>query len=197
MNEVQFDPATHTYRWRGRIYPSVTQVMSRAGLYDAYKSIPAHILENARRIGNEVHAQIHIYHLLQAPFEPSSAPVEGCLHAYERFLSDSQYELIDTEISGVYPLYGYAGTLDSIGYLNGERVLLDIKATAQIYTEAVEIQTAAYAPIWDHGILSIPKWNIERGAIAKRFVLHLKRNARYSLIECVDPLAFSKFLSYM
>lgn len=195
---MTFDPATHTYWWRGRSYPSVTQILQRAGTYDHLKNIPRHILEKARRRGEEVHAQIHLYHLLQAPFKPSSKPVEGCLLAYERFLTDSRYNLVETEISGINPGKGYGGTLDSMGYLNGELSLVDIKATAQIDKPSVEMQTAAYAPIWNEGILSIPKLNsMIRGEIQKRFVLHLKKNGRYSLVECDDPAAYHKFLSYM
>jgi hypothetical protein len=169
--------------------------MQRGGVYAQYDHIPYRILEKARRVGAEVHTQIHLYHLVQAPFDPSSSAVEGCLRAYERFLSTSGYVPIETEMSAVHPLYRYAGTLDSVGFLNGRRSLIDLKATSIVHRESVEIQTAAYKELWDGGIFALAKLNNGRGRIAKRFVLHLKKSGVYDLIECDDIFARDRFLA--
>jgi hypothetical protein len=59
------------------------------------------------------------------------------LDAYRRFIKDSGYETIHTEIEVVHPAWRYCGHPDSIGFLNRARVILDWKNM-----DALDVQPA-------------------------------------------------------
>lgn len=141
MSELAFDEATHTYRWRGAIVPSVTQVLRP--LIDL-SGIPPAVLEAKRDLGTRVHAACQFDaegDLDEATVEDDVAPY---LEAWRRFIAESGAEILSSERRVFNPLYGYAGTLDLELDINGGRWIVDIK-TSIATPLSTGPQTAAYA----------------------------------------------------
>jgi len=190
---ITFDPAMHVYRWRGHSYPSVTQVIDAGGYID-YGHVPPDILKRAAAIGNEVHSAIFMHHLLGMSFDRfAGTPARAYLAGYERFLSETGFQAIENEVVAIEPDLKYAGTLDVVGFLYGARVIIDYKTTSVINKPAVELQTSAYERLWTHGKMNPRYDSLERGDIHARYVLQLRKNARYSLVKCDDPTSFGRF----
>ena len=180
-----FDEANHKYYVDGREIPSVSRVLQFAGVLPNYAAIAQAVVEVARDRGNIVHELIHKHHTDGSSLRAVDEKSDGCLRAYEDFLKVTKYEPIYTEERLYSEVWEYAGTIDSVGWLWSERVLIDLKTTSVIHQEAVELQTAAYLAL-----------HVENHStpIQKRLVLHLKKNGRWSLVPCVDEMAFDRFV---
>lgn len=55
--DIEFDPEWHTYRYNGKLLPSVTQILDDG----EYKYVDKNILEYARKKGTIVHKEIQDY----------------------------------------------------------------------------------------------------------------------------------------
>lgn len=194
---ITLDPATHRYAWRGRTYPSVSEIIRRTGAYDHYNDIPAEYIAKAAKVGDTVHTAIFLYHLLGITFERYDPTVQPMLGAYEQFLSDTGYEVVESELMMLDPDLGFAGTLDQVGFLYGKRTIVDLKTTSSINQPAVELQTAAYEHLWTNGIVNPRYATLSRGPIAQRGVLHLKKTGRYEWVACADRTAFARFCAHL
>jgi hypothetical protein len=135
---------TSAYRIDGERVPSVTKILELAGLVDL-SMIPPDALEHARRRGHEVHEWLELLDqgFIGSDYEPDDW-IRGYVEAYVRFKEDSGFapELIEQIVKN--PLYRYVGTLDRTGKLYGRRVLVDLKAVAQVRPETA-LQTMGYA----------------------------------------------------
>lgn len=141
MTELAFDEATHTYRWRGTVVPSVTQVLRP--LIDL-SGIPPAVLEAKRDLGSRVHAACQYDaegDLNEASVEDDVAPY---LEAWRRFLADTGAVVLASEQRVFSPLYRYAGTLDLELDIKGGLWIVDIK-TSIATPLSTGPQTAAYA----------------------------------------------------
>lgn len=141
MTDLAFDEATHTYRWRGVVVPSVTQVLRP--LIDL-SGIPPAVLEAKRDLGTRVHAACQFDaegDLDEATVEDDVAPY---LEAWRRFLAESDAVILASERRVFNPLYGYAGTLDLELDIGGDLWIVDIKTSIATPLSAGP-QTAAYA----------------------------------------------------
>ena len=163
--EVDFDPDTHTYRVDGVVVPHVTGVLESERLTD-YSHVDPLVLQVAQIRGDFVHKLTALDDkgiLDVATIDPSLAPF---LDAWRKFRRETWFLPGMVEERLFHPVYRYAGTLDRVGLLDGERVLLDIK-TGPILDGAA-LQTAAYA-----ACLPVP--------MDKRMGVRLKDNGTYSV----------------
>lgn len=166
-NELKLDEATHTYTIGNRKLISVTQGIS--------------ILDNRWRDpwylerGRLVHLACEYYdrdELDESTVDPQIRPY---LDAYMKFKEDTKFEVTAIEYQLSHPHFFYAGTLDRIGILNQNEVLIDLKSGAKVDTD--ELQGAGY-------------WELCRAngtSIKKVFDLYLHDNSTYSLIEIKNP----------
>lgn len=106
--------------------------------------------ESAAARGTSVHAIVEAYALGETPaIEPG---LEGYAEQIRRFLDDHQPEFEASEAPVYNTTYNYAGTLDMIVHLGGQRVIVDAKTTDKTpdaksrppYGE-VALQLAAYS----------------------------------------------------
>lgn len=137
---LEFDPASHEYRILGGRVPSVTQVL--APLAD-FSGIPRDVLEAKRDLGQRVHFACQLADeddLDEESIEPDVAPY---LAAWQKFLRESGAVVLANEQRVAEPMLMYAGTLDNVLMLNGEKVLVDKKTSISL-PMAVGPQTAAY-----------------------------------------------------
>jgi hypothetical protein len=184
----EFDPGPHVYRLDGRVVRSVTQVIKAAGGYN-YDGVPAAVLKAKARLGTAVHAAIARMHAGAIPEEAKlglGPEREAYFDSYLAFLFDTGYEVDGSEERYGSLRYGYAGTLDSRGWLWEARTLLDVKCTAALDVTCTGAQTAAYE--W----LLIEN-DVQR--IDARYAVRLTPDARrpYELRELDDPRDWQRF----
>ena len=173
---VQFSEADHSYTVDGVRYPSVTTILSALGFYgDAVK----YFTERSRDRGSFVHKIIQ-YHLAGELDEESIDPVLlGYFQAWLRFEGDTGYSSLANERPLASSVYGFAGTPDHFGYLNGLHSIIDVKSGAPGHAAA--IQTAGYQILIDHP--------------ARRYSLQLMPDGKYKLAEYRDREDRGIFLS--
>jgi hypothetical protein len=129
---LDFDPTSHTYRVNGMVVPSVTQLLDGAGLTPDYKFISREVLAHARARGLHVDACCDL--LDEGDLDWSSVHPEAVpyVESWARFCADYGYEPAAGQVPLYHPQYGYAGTADSIGTLNGSWVVVERKATTKM-----------------------------------------------------------------
>lgn len=183
---LDFDPEDHVYRWRGRVVPSVTQVLDKLA---NFASVPQALLAAAKDRGTHVHAACHFFDDGDLDMSTVAPEYRGYLLAWERFTAECKPSWTHIEMPMYHARYGYAGTPDRIGDLtHGDRRLT--RATVDIKTSEQDsplwgLQTAAYRALHDSSLLS------------PRFTVQLRSDGRYRLLEWPDPADFSTFLALL
>lgn len=173
---IEFDEETHTYRYKGIKYPSVTQVIADAGLYGN----TSYFTDYHRDRGSFTHRIIQ-WHLSGELDEASIEPIlRPYFDAWLRFEKEAGFVSECCEKMLINDLQRFAGTIDHIGHINGHYALIDVK-TGGIYP-ATAIQTAGYAIL-----LKSPG--------VKRFGLQLSAEGKYKLTEFKDWNDGNVFLS--
>ena len=168
--EIDFEPITHTYSVKGRRLPSVSEIMRP--LTDAYYStIPHAVLDNASNRGTRVHEAIEMYDVLGV--EANDKEIKPYLLGYKMAKNVEKFYSIQNEI--MLTNGEYCGTLDIIGQLGKDLVIIDLKATSKINYELIEVQLAGY--------LELAKANGYQ--IEKTYVCHVKPSS-YKFVE-IDP----------
>lgn len=141
----EFDPATHTYHINGRRVPSVTQVLSAAGMTNG-----AYWTPEARDRGTYVARATEILDRDPDDFDWDAVDEDkvGYVRAWERFKYESGCEIVASEQQVYSEAWQFAGTLDRIARLismyepSKLRVLIDIKTGSG--AEWHRFQTAGY-----------------------------------------------------
>jgi hypothetical protein len=151
------------YRLRdGTKVPGVTTIVSRfkdsGGLIRwAYKCGVDGIdidkaRDNAAEAGTIAHDMIDAW-VHGRDWEPdvntSAEMLEKAQKGFEGFLSwaaSTHLDVVETEVSLVSERHRFGGTIDGIGRLNGQTVLLDWKSSNRIYADYI-VQVAAYVKL--------------------------------------------------
>lgn len=177
-HDIFFEEATHTYLVDGREVPSVTTILQPL-TSRAYGKVNPSVLEYAANRGKAVHEALEIYDLggeLEAT--PETA---GYIKAYLEWQQVYKPTWVGVEEIVYDYTSNYIGTLDRVGYLNGQGfAVVDIK-TSQPTKEAlvsVCVQTHAYAEAY--------YWSHEEDAPTdiKRYGLFLKADGSYRFLDC-------------
>lgn len=174
---LDFNAERHEYRWNGAIVPSVTQVI-RAALGDPFGRIPADVLERKRKIGQAAHRACELDSrgdLDEATVHPAVLPY---LQAWQAFVRESGFVVVFAELPFRHDTYGYAGTPDFVGDLNGNRVVCDVKTG--LSGPQAALQTAAYSALV---------------CAQRRFALRALPDGRYKLVEFSSPGDWPDFLA--
>lgn len=129
--------------------PRVTHILETVGLGPDFSHVPADVLDAARIRGSAVHAAIEaiVYGFLDE--SELAEDVIPRLDAYRRFVKDSGYETTHTEIEVVHPAWQYRGHPDSVGWINGKRLIPDWKNSDAVQLESASWQLAAYRAAWN------------------------------------------------
>lgn len=144
----------------------------------------------AADLGTEVHEAIEAW-VLDKPLPEWRPEVEPYMEAVTDWLADFSPHVEMSEASVYNRTRRYAGTLDMIATINGERFLIDFKTGSGIYPEAA-LQMAAYAHaefigLPDGSEAAMPK--VDRAA-----VVHV-RPTHYEFIPVrIDDEVFNAFL---
>src|SRR5262252_506152 len=122
---LTFDAAAHVYELDGEIVPSVTQILTRAGLID-FSHLPGYVREAALERGRVVHQAIHYWNehdLDVEAFGRSFPQYAGYLDAWRSFCDQRAFVAVLNERRIASRRHRVAGTLDCLGTLDRVGVL--------------------------------------------------------------------------
>lgn len=183
--KIDFDEEKHEYRVDGKKVPSVSEILAPLS-EDRYSELNPAVLRQAALRGSAVHEATEI---IDYGGEPEQDPeLMGYVNAYVEFLRTyfPEWEMIER----IVPMYRYlpegypdsenvlyCGTVDRYGTIDKKKCVVDIKTYASMNTDALisaSCQTALYrAALWEQS----------EEIIIKRYVLHLKKDGSYRLID--------------
>jgi hypothetical protein len=174
VSTASFTELGHVYEQDGVIVPSVTQVLTLAGISDV-SGIPSHILEKASAIGTAVHLATELLDREDLELESLDPQIVGYVVGYQKFKEEHEFKprLIEHRIiAGVELPYGMC--VDRVGSLKGGELeaVVDIKTSSRPQPSWA-IQTAAYA----YGL----------GQDYGRLIVHVAKDGTYKLIPHYDP----------
>lgn len=138
---LTFDPVKHEYRDGARVIPSVTQILQPLSNFDF---VDPDVLAAAQAFGTAVHMACELDDngtLDEAALDPELLPY---LQGWRKFVAEHNCRWEAIELRVYHQDMGYAGTLDRVGYVDGDRGLLDIKSGTRLFPSTGP-QTAAYA----------------------------------------------------
>lgn len=143
---IEFLAESHTYLNDGIIRPSVSQILRSTLFPKMYQDVPKEIIENASRFGTNVHKAI------ETGCSEGLRFTEGL--AYKEWLKLKEEQVITPihqELLMAYK-YDYCGTIDMIGTIRSEAVIIDIKTTAKLNTEYLSWQLAFYKYAYEYTV---------------------------------------------
>ena len=187
---LEFDEESHTYWYQGEVIPSVTTIIKAADAGADYSGIPDYILKRAAEIGTDVHKRIELHYLEGSDPVSDDEKANEYLVGFEQFLADDVFECWETERKLACPKYWFSGTVDLVGWVNGELAVIDVKTTSKLHHETVEYQLSAYQYLAEL---------FYEEPIPKRYALHLKKKGsrRYALEPMMsNPGARHQFLKW-
>ena len=182
-SELIFIEKTHQYYLGGTELSSVTTILNQL---NDFGRIPPDVLERKRQIGTAVHKAAELDdagNLDPDSIDPAVAPY---LEGWRKFRRESGFVPEYSEQRVYSTAYQYAGTLDRIGILNNELILLDIKARATDTPETA-LQTAAYAKAWEE--------MTGANLMHRRYSVRLTQDGNYRLVPHAGLTDFTVFLS--
>jgi hypothetical protein len=197
---LTFDALPHTYALDGVDVPSVTGVLKACGLID-FSGIPRLILEAARLRGTTVHEAVHYYNegdLNVAWFCDEFPGYAGYLQAWVAFRRQRRFVPILNEHRIASRRHQVAGTLDCLGVLDGEAVLLDY-ATGRPRDVAKHLQTAAYHALaleWASEDAALAAF-FARYPVVRRCAIALRKDGSFRLEPYGNPADFRTFRTYL
>lgn len=173
---ITFDPEKHEYRIDGQVVISVTQALKEAGLIDA-----TWFNDYACERGKLVHEACALYDrddLDESSLDPELVPY---VDAWKKFRDDSGFEPEKIEQIVFNSPYNYIGTVDVLGKINDQRVIIDRKTGSPQPWHALQLAAYAEADCFQE--------------CPRRFSVELNTDERYHLIEHKNRNDIKVFLS--
>jgi hypothetical protein len=164
----------HVYTVDGKHPPGVTTIIG-----DVYGRYP--YPEGAAERGHHVHLATQLYDeedLDEATLDPV---VAGYLEGWKLFRNEMGFTPTQVEMFVYNETYGYCGTLDRLGTMNGKLYLLDIKSGVKEWWHP--LQSAAYA-------LCLPP-----DTIYKRASVYLSATGKYKIDYYINKQDYHDWLS--
>jgi hypothetical protein len=185
---LAFDAERHEYTLGVRRLPSVTEILRPVSMFE-YRHVSASVMERASSLGRAVHSLIELDIAGTLDEDALDDSFRPYLTSWRQFRAQSGFVPVLSEARVHSVRYGFAGTLDLLGAMNGRLTLIDAKRTAQVPRSAGP-QTAGYEIALRESRSVMIK---ESGSVA-RFALHLMPE-RWQLVPFRDPNDKRVFLS--
>ena len=192
---LEFDPASHEYWVDGVLVTSVTQYLDAAGMTPDYSVVQPHVLQHARERGIHIDACCDLLDADDLDWRSVDPEALPYVEAWLAFREYEGYTPLAGQVPLYHPVYGYAGTADSVGVLPGARpVIVERKATTRM-SPTYALQTAGYGQEGMYyappggGVLKPVPWS--RPA---RLGVQLLRDGKYRLVPYEDPDDLTAFL---
>lgn len=186
IERVDFDARIHRYQVKGRVVPSVTQVMKP--LSDAvYRTVDPAVLAAKAAFGTAVHACTEYLDRDELDEESVAPEWKPYLDAYRAWRTQVQPDIKKIEWRLGSPKY--AGTIDRMVEIDGDPWIVDIKTTSELHP-MVGVQLAAYEALAMGALHTHRRF--------RRAALQLKPDGSYRFQEFKDfqdEICFSALLS--
>ena len=183
MAKLIFFDDRHEYQVDGEIVPSVSEIL-RFISREVYGDVTQFRLDHAADRGHNVHSACE--QLDRFGSAEIDAEIEPYINAYIQFRKDHKPVWSKIEYAMHSERYGFAGTLDRYGVMEGRPVIIDIKSSYKVEKALVTAQLNAYKILADENNLTV----------IDLFVLHLKKDGTYKLIEVpIDSASFMACLT--
>ncbi len=121
--------------------------------------------DKAGDIGTLVHAIIEARLNDKPQPLPEDEAAARAVKAFLRWEKQNKIQILEQETQLVSEEYGYGGTLDAVGFVDGEHILLDWKTSKGVYKNYL-LQLGAYWQLWNE---NHPDRPITGGAWLVRF----------------------------
>jgi hypothetical protein len=108
--DVAFEKEGHVYTAEGKVYPSITQILSAEGFINT-----AFYDEWSRDKGSMVHLACHYDITGELDEDSLDDEIKPYLSGFRKFMSESGFKVERSEVPAINKIYGYAGTPDLIG----------------------------------------------------------------------------------
>lgn len=167
MANLVFFDADHRYELDGKEVPSVSE-LTRFISREVYGTVTQYTLDNAADRGTRVHRlceALDKYGSVECPED-----ISPYIMAYLKFMKAQPVYWQEIEKPHFHPDGLYAGTLDRVGYIDGDRCIVDIKTSSTLQKTLYTAQLNLYRKM-------LPE------AVDKLYILHLKKDATYKLVE--------------
>jgi len=192
---LAFNAVDHTYWVDGELKPSVTQLLDAAGMTPDYSVVQPHVLQHARERGIHIDACCDLLDADDLDWRSVDPEALPYVEAWLAFREYEGYTPLAGQVPLYHPVYGYAGTADSVGVLPGARpTIVERKATTRM-APTYALQTAGYgldgmlyAPPGG-GVLAPVPWSAPC-----RLGVQLLRDGKYRLVPYEDPEDLTAFL---
>lgn len=201
MTGLTFDAIPHRYTLDGVVVPGVTSILQDMNVID-FSGIPAWRLEAAKYRGTIVHEALHAANdgdLDVDQFREDFPAYTGYLEGWLSFCAQRNFLPILNEHRVASRRHLVAGTIDTLGLLDGVAVLLDF-ATGHPDAVSKDYQTAAYLglalewatqPEADPRLVSF----FQQHTVVRRYGIALTKTGGFSVHPYADPADFRKFLT--
>lgn len=137
MNELQFDPITHTYTLDGKTLISVTQLMEKHGLSPNYNGVDEEVLKASAERGTLIHKEIEGF------IKKGEIGFTEEVAQFVSYVRDNNIAIGGSEVAVHNDLV--AGTTDLVILEGKEVAFADIKTTSTLHKESVAWQLSLYA----------------------------------------------------
>lgn len=167
FDELHFEEKGHTYTVNGQLYPSVSTLMRP--LSEAhYEGIDMSVLAKAAERGTIVHNAIENFILFG--IEDIDPQYEGYFLAFKKWWKEVNPVALGSECAVYHRVLQYAGTADLPVVIGGQKILVDVKTSANVNRMLTGIQLEAYDKAFEsHGF-----------TFDGKAILHLKKDGKYS-----------------
>lgn len=187
MAVIEFDESTHTYTVEGERKPSVTEILSMLTM-GHYSQINESVLRAAAERGKDVHqaCQDIDLGLDEEEYDPVIAPYA---EAYMQFLFDYSPKWLEIEQPHYNKEWGFCGTVDRYGIINGRPSVVDIKTTASPTREnylSYCCQTIGYSTFYPVSFVRNKSGLDGEYKKPERYILFLKKDGKYRLVNCEE-----------
>lgn len=186
--DIFFDETEHIYVVDGKEIPSITTILQPLS-QRAYGQVNQSVLDYARQRGTAVHEALE---LMDLGAEPQITPeIVPYINAYNEWRSIYKPKWTGIEQIVYHDEYKIIGTLDRIGYLNGnELAIVDLKTSTPAKEALVSVclQTAAYEVCYN--------WQEDNQTPIKRYGLFLKKDGTFRFLDCEEYEAKNNISPY-
>lgn len=148
MSGLTFNEDKHEYQYNKLTVPSVTQIISGAGLVN-FDFISKELLEEKADLGRKIHTTTELYDQDILEISTLHPILVNYLESWAKFKKDYGFIIKELEEMYFHPLYRFAGRVDRVGFIKDKLCILDIKSGVKSKTHG--LQTAAYKLLYNYG----------------------------------------------
>ena len=169
---IEFEESEHIYRVKGKVVPSVTQIIG------AVRPTRKWFTNHATERGRQVHLALQYFD--EGILEDCPDEYLGYIAAYEFFKDSADWMPLRTNVRLHNPKLKYCGAADVTGLYSGKDAVLDFKTGEEDPGNIVQV--AAYGMALK---------------IDVRFVLYLRANGKFKLVPASGVIVENRWRSHV